>query len=233
MTMKLVSLITVLGLGLGVSACGQVDTATRNMPLDLPVTAVPEVAPAYKVAGYNIRVPETLRVSEAEIFYPLGDIVWRGDPMGDRYQQIKAIFEASIMNSGLADGADMGATGDAALTAGVPVVVDIEVLRFHALTNKARYTVGGMHSINFNLTLRDPETGDVVVPTRLIKGDLKAYGGQKAILAERRGQTQKVRITGYLAELIGGILADPATEDAPGVAEGPARAPVKTAADQI
>jgi len=204
--MKLVRLIAVLGLGLGVSACANVETATRNAPLELPTIATQEIAPSISVAGYNIRVPESLRVSEAELFYPLGDIVWRGDPMGDRYDQVKAIFEASVLN------------GIEGLQGVVPVVLDIEVLRFHALTNKARYTVGGVHSMRFNLTLRDPESGAVLVPTQVIEADLKAFGGQKAILADRRGQTQKVRITGHLANVIRETLSGQIMDVAPVVA---------------
>lgn len=201
--MKLVRLIAVLGLGLGVSACANVETATRNAPLELPTIATQEVAPSISVAGYNIRVPESLRVSEAELFYPLGDIVWRGDPMGDRYDQVKAIFETSVLN------------GIEGLEGVVPVVLDIEVLRFHALTNKARYTIGGVHSVRFNLTLRDPESGVVLVPTQVIEADLKAFGGQKAILADRRGQTQKVRITGHLASVIRETLSGQNLDVAP------------------
>ena len=188
--MKLVRLIAVLGLGLGVSACANVETATRNAPLDMPVVGAQDTAPSISVASYTIRVPESLRVSEAELFYPPGDIVWRGDPMGDRYEQVEAIFETSVLN------------GIEGMEGVVPVVLDIEVLRFHAITNKARYTIGGMHSMRFNLTLRDPESGAVLVPTQVIEADLNAFGGQKAILADRRGQTQKVRITGHLANVI-------------------------------
>lgn len=205
--MKLVRLIAVLGLGLGVSACANVETATRNAPLDLPtVTELePEVviAPSISVTGYNIRVPDSLRVSEAELFYPLGDIVWRGDPMGDRYAQVEAIFEASVLRS--IEG----------LEGVVPVVLDIEVLRFHGVTNKARYTIGGVHSIKFNLTLRDPESGAILVPTQLVEANLKANGGQRAIMADRKGQTQKVRITGHLAAVLQDVLSTPTAEAAP------------------
>lgn len=210
--MKLVRMIAVLGLGLGVSACANVETATRNAPLDMPVVGVQNAAPSISVAGYNIRVPESLRVSEAELFYPLGDIVWRGDPIGDRYEQVEAIFETSVLN------------GIEGMEGVVPVVLDIEVLRFHAITNKARYTIGGMHSMRFNLTLRDPESGAVLVPTQVIEADLKAFGGQKAILADRRGQTQKVRITGHLANVIKEALSGENVVLAPvvaGIAVGP------------
>jgi hypothetical protein len=39
--------------------------------------------------------------------------------------------------------------------------------------------------------------------------DLDAFGGQQAINAEARGQTQKVRITDHLAEVIRQELSNP------------------------
>ena len=101
----------------------------------------------------------------------------------------------------------------------MPVVVDVEVLRFHSLTEKTRYTIGGLHSIEFNMTLRDPKTNAVLVPTRKIKADLKGFGGSQAIAAEARGDTQKVRITRHLAGLLQHELMTPATERAPVVAQ--------------
>ncbi|MEO0864867.1 MAG: DUF6778 family protein, partial [Pseudomonadota bacterium] len=83
-----------------------------------------------------------------------------------------------------------------------PVALDIEVKRFHALTEKARYTVGGVHSITFDLTLIDPETGAKLGETRQVRADLDGFGGQQALRAEAAGLTQKVRITAHLAEVI-------------------------------
>ena len=84
----------ILALGLGLSACGAIDTATRNAPMDMPQMAVS--APSVQVQSYNIKVSRGLRVSEANLYYPMGDIVWRGEPMGDRHAQVAGIFENSI-----------------------------------------------------------------------------------------------------------------------------------------
>lgn len=207
--MKLIKLITFLGLGALVSACADIETATRNTPFGTapafaqvslgampllsatPMVALPQsVAPQMRITAINVTVPQSLKVSEANRYYPSGDIVWREDPFGDRHAQIKAIFE-----TGLQRGADtMG--GD------YLVVLDVTVSRFHALTEKARYTVGGVHSIAFTMQLRDTRTGAPVGAPREVKANLKAYGGQQAIDAESRGQTQKVRITAHLAEVL-------------------------------
>lgn len=85
----------------------------------------------------------------------------------------------------------------------------INVRRFHALTEKARYTVGGVHNIVFDMALADPVTGDLIEPWREVRADLKAFGGQDAIEAEARGETQKVRITDHLAQVLREEISTP------------------------
>ena len=120
--MAIVRKVLILSLGLFVSACASVDTASRNTPL--PIEQEVAERPKYKIASYKINVPRSLRVSEANRYYPGGDIVWRGDPIGDRHKQVAAIFQNSIENA-------MPLT-----TEGIPAVVDVELRRFHALTEK-------------------------------------------------------------------------------------------------
>ena len=185
---RLTAMMMVLGLGL--SACATIDTATRNAPLEQIPTEMPMPAPSFALAGFDVNVPTTLKVSEKNSYYPGGDIVWRGDVYGNRYEQVGAIFEEAIQ---------LGASD---LEGARAVVVEIELKRFHALTEKTRYTVGGIHSIEFVMTIRDPETGDIVRGPREIKADLVGYGGSKALQAEARGLTQKYRITNHLARVI-------------------------------
>ena len=186
-------------LAFGLSACGAQDLTRRNLSsqemLAAPggVTALPSI----QVVDAKITVPRELRVSEANSYYPLGDIVWRGDPHGDRYSQIDAILHDSM---------DMARAGHAGSQ---PAVVEITLRRFHALTEKTRYTIGGVHSIRFDLTLRDPETGMALAPTRAIRADLKGYGGARALEADRAGLTQKVRITHHLANVLRAELERP------------------------
>ncbi len=221
--MKTAKIILALGLGLVVSACASVEVPTRNTPFEpLPNTAVttpagyeatqPNVAPNTSadavsaiVAGQSlvsvnsivVRVPRSLKVSEANRFLPRGDIVWRGDPIGDRYAQVQTIFQTAMTK------------GVTTLDGPVNVDIDIQVQRFHALTEKARYTTGGVHAITFDLAIKDPATGELLVPIRTIKADLDGFGGSQAIQAEARGLTQKVRITNHLAEVIRQELSNP------------------------
>ncbi len=174
---RLTALTMVLGFGL--AACGSVETATRNAPLEQIPAEMVAPAPSFTLAGLSVDVPNTLKVSEKNSYYPGGDIVWRGDTYGNRYQQVGEIFEQAIT------------LGTSELQGAVDVVVEIELRRFHALTEKARYSVGGIHSIEFVMTIRDPHTGAVLRGPREIKADLVAYGGSKALQAEARGLTQK------------------------------------------
>lgn len=206
--MKPMKLITALAAAALVAGCASTNTPSRNAPfVNTTATGVPiaqslaetgqfnVAATELDIQRVNVVVPEDLVVSEANSYYPSGDIVWRGDAPGNRYAQVQAIFEDALTR------------GTAEMKSGTPVVLDVQVTRFHALTEKTRYTIGGVHSIRFGLALRDAETGALLSEPRMVKADLKGFGGQQAIDAERRGQTQKVRITDHLARLIQAELA--------------------------
>lgn len=204
------------------SACGMPHVATRNAPFEalppmqaapiapLPVAHIPEgqaateqaalalpdettlqnaPRPAFHVVNYSIVVPEELTVSEANLYYPIADIVWRGDAIGDRKDQIGYMFQESL-NRARAD-----------ISEGRAVKAEITVRRFHSITEKTRYTVGGVHSINFDLTMRDAQTNEVLA-TSEIRADLKALGGRRAINADRQGLTMKERIQSHLARVL-------------------------------
>ncbi len=174
------------------TACSTVDVVSRNAPLETPrlsAEQAPQVLRDYSLHSIRFAVPQDMTVSEANSYYPIADIVWRGDPLGNRAEQISAIFQTSIRAAG------EGLSGQR------PVTVDVELVRFHSLTERTRYSVGGVHSIKFNLTVRDAQTGEIVEATRRIDGDLAALGGYAALAADNQGQTQKVRITNHLSNL--------------------------------
>lgn len=208
-------LIVALGLGMLVSACAQapltevnpelepraVQTASADIrfaeqgavatqPASQEQPKPAAILSQVRVEEISVSVPRSLRVSEANRYYPSGDIVWREDPIGDRHAQVQKIV------------ADALGKGTEALDGPVPVKLNIVVVRFHALTEKARYTVGGVHAIRFRMQVIDAETGDALSEPRVVEADLDAFGGQQAIAAEARGITQKVRISNHLAEVI-------------------------------
>lgn len=216
--------VLVLVLLLATTACAPTDVATR-LEADptgmatatgaaaptLPVVATSgAVIPAYDVQRVDVVVPRSLKVSEANMYYPIADIVWRGEPRGDRYAQVEAIFK---------DAADRATAG---MGSGVPVVVTLEVTRFHALTEKTRYSIGGTHSLHFLLTVTNASTGEVIDGPRRVVADVKAAGGQKAIDEEARGLTQRVVIVNRLTGVLQRELAPMAGGSEPVIAAAPA-----------
>lgn len=190
--MKPVKLMTAAVMALTMTACGTLDTATRNAPLDVPSLGAGEqlVQRSYAVQSMTFSAPEDLKVSEGNGYYPFADIVWRGDPVGDRVEQIAAIFETAI------------ARNDDTLTGSIPVTVDFQLSRFHGVTERTRFSVGGVYNIIFSMTVRHAETGAVIEGPRRIQADLSAPGGAAAIIAEQRGQTEKVRVTDFLTQVM-------------------------------
>lgn len=189
----------VASVALAACASAPVET-TRNAPSTLPADqlAAAPVPTSFNIQSIVVHVPRTLEVSEKNRFYPGGDIVWREDPIGDRYAQVQTIIQDAMLQ------------GVRQITPGtVPAVLHIEVSRFHALTEKARYTVGGVHSIQFTMSLRDPETGQPFAEPKFVKADFDALGGRAAVVAEQAGRTQKVRITNHLIGVIKAELTQP------------------------
>lgn len=212
--MKLHRMILMMGMALALAACGN-GIATRDAPFDkssvaaiedaplasgLATVLSPEQKPGHSlvtVRSVKVLVPETLEVSEANRYFPKADIVWRGEPIGDRHKQVHDIVETAMKRG--VDGLDGDLTVD----------LEVEVLKFHALTEKARYTTGGVHNMELLVSVRDINTGELLLPARKLKADLEAFGGNEALQADAAGQTQKVRITAHLAAVINAELTRP------------------------
>jgi hypothetical protein len=174
---------------LGLSACAAPFDVTRNAPFTPATPVIEAIAQDWSVAELRIDVPRTLTVSEANSIKPASDIVWREDPIGDRYLQIEELMRAAL------DPVMQPREGDF-----TPVIVALQVTRFHALTERARYTTGGEHEIEFLVTVANAETGEVLSGPRPVDLTFRAFGGQAAIQAEAQGITQRVRITERLQE---------------------------------
>jgi hypothetical protein len=93
--------------------------------------------PSVSIGEINVTVPWSLKVFERNSYLPSGDIVWRGDAAGNRHEQVKAIFDAGFLKG--------TEEHDGAVTIGLYVRGE----RFHALTEKACYMTGEIHSIIF------------------------------------------------------------------------------------
>lgn len=193
--MKLIKMIAALTVAAGLSACATLPTSeapSRNAPEESGLVAANLTAQSanWKLADVRVLVPAELKVSEANRYYPTGDIVWREDAYGDRRAQVAKIVDDGI-TSGLTH-----LRGDRA------VYFDIKLSRFHSLSEKARAVTGGVHNIIYTLTVVDAATGLALHGPIEMEVDLKAYGGDQAYAAVRQGLTQKVRIQSHLASLM-------------------------------
>jgi hypothetical protein len=194
-SMKKIQVLGALAITALLSACGQPEQPTRAVAapqggLTLATQGASE-GTTYRTAAYAVQdvviaVPSSLRSSEANVYYPLADIVWRGDVLGNRHEQVRTILREAATQAT----ANM-ATGPAA-------VVEITLNRFHSVTEKTRYSVGGVHSINYTLTVRDANTGAVIDGPREVIADAPAAGGGRALAEEAAGRTMKVVINELL-----------------------------------
>lgn len=171
--------------------------ATRNEPAQADGPVV--MAPAYAVQSVEVTVPRSLSVSEANVYFPIADLVWRGEPLGDRHLQIERIYDEALFRA------------TSGMTSGRPAAVQVEVTRFHGVTEKTRYTVGGVYSLRFTLTVRDPQTGAVIDGPRVVIADTKASGGSKALQEEQLGLTQRVVVVNRLTDVLRRELSLPVT----------------------
>lgn len=204
--MKRTKLLTALGFGVLVSGCASVPATPTSAPTTSPTASfvagpvqATGLPASISVSEINVDVPYSLKVSEGNGYYPFTDIVWRGDPIGDRRAQIREIFKTALT------------LGTRSMQGETPLILDVELKRFHSITDRTRLSVGGVHHMVFEMTVRDARTGATILPAREIDTSLKAYGGIRAVKADQRGQTQKVRVTGYLARLIQQELGQPIT----------------------
>ncbi len=156
----------------------------------------PAVSRAWVVQDVQVSVPNTLSVStNPNILAPAEDIVWYGDPEGDRRAQV-----ASIMDAGITRGTDD-------LVGGTPVVIGVTVERFHAVTPSATSIApSAVHQISYTAQVFNAATLAPVTAPQPIVADLDAYVGAAAVVNAVEGNTEKLRITEHLAQVTRGWL---------------------------
>jgi hypothetical protein len=172
------------------SACvgGSFETAYDPVPADQ--------AKSWRLSEVRVSVPKTLVVSEAKTLLPKADIVWREDPAGDRYAQVGKIVQDAVLR---------GAQG---LRGSRPVIIDITVTRFHALTFEAELSNNdwGVHNVDFIAQVIDARTGDILLPPTKIRAETPAFSGARMKAARAKGVTQKSMITNHVAATVAGWL---------------------------
>ncbi|MBT8457915.1 MAG: hypothetical protein HKO95_14080 [Rhodobacteraceae bacterium] len=158
---------------------------------DEPIDA--EVSRDWRVDRVVVTIPDSLTLSEATSLYaPNADIVWHGDLAGDRRAQVKDILETGIGRAA------------ARLNGSEPVTLAVVLQQFHAVTPAAvARAPSAVHNITYTVQIFDRNGDPLIEPTR-IQADLEAYVGVSAILAAQQGQTQRVRITNHLDQVMTG-----------------------------
>lgn len=191
----------ILGAALAVSGC----VSTSDVSRDFGINAVPVIENIeiqdWDVAAIEVNVPQTLTSSEANTIKPRSDIVWREDPIGDRHAQVDALMTAALTPA------------FEAVNGSVPVIVTLDVTRFHAQTQRVRYSnIPSEQEIEFVMTIRNAETGELLSGPTEVDLTFQALGGDDAVLADAQGITQRVRIEERLSawvaeEFIGPVSA--------------------------
>ncbi|MEF9603676.1 hypothetical protein O4J55_15500 [Paracoccus sp. PXZ] len=171
-----------LGLALGLAGCAATwETAYEQ--LDPAQTA------GWRVAAVEVAVPETLTTSETNSYIPDFDIVWHGEPAGDRRAQVAAILK---------EGIEKGAGG---LNGKTRVRIVATVSQFHAITPVVRERLqdSGVHNIQYTVQVFDARSGAALSQPQLIKAEFPALVGRAADEAEAKGLTQRVQIVNQIA----------------------------------
>lgn len=179
----------IIGAALLLTGCASTTTVSRNVGLDLP-TVFDVPAQNWGFAGVEVVVPASLTVSEANTLKPRADIVWREDPLGDRHQQVDVVMTEALTPA------------LQALNGETPVLITLTMTRFHALTERARYTLGGQHEVEFDMIVTHAETGAVLSGPRHVDLTFRALGGQEALAAEQQGHYQRDEIAARLAQWV-------------------------------
>ncbi|QHQ35868.1 DUF6778 family protein [Algicella marina] len=150
----------------------------------------------WNVTDVAVTVPAALSVStDPDTRFPDRDIVWWEDPDGDRKAQV-------------ADLIDVAATRAISGLGGQPVVLQVEVDHFHAVTPKAR--AGGLfsfHDILLHVTPVDAASGAPVGETVDMQITRNALAGNRAKRAMARGETQRARISAEITAQMARYLA--------------------------
>lgn len=145
------------GAGVALSGCSQ--TFATAYP------ASPQAARDWHVADVRIVVPETLTTSDVDTLVPPYDIVWHGEPKGDRRAQVGALLDEAARRA-VAD-----------LKGPRLVVFTLQLEHFHSLTPRAYRSAPagtGVHSASFALTVSDARTGEVLAGPHRFEASMPA-----------------------------------------------------------
>lgn len=176
---------------LGLSACVSTNTF-------FPEPLREDLTYNWRVVDVQATVPRSLSTSTANGQMPNVDLIWREDGPGDVYAQIESIMEDAMAQAATRLGTSIKGNR--------PVIIRTEQVQFHSLTERARSNIGGIHNVDFFLTVVDANTGEVLAGPAAIEADVEAFGGAHAEAAVAQGQTMRVRIVQQVSDVIATYL---------------------------
>ena len=191
---KLISILAAVGV---LASCTSRNTTFNDEIRSLDSTD-------WHIHGVHVTVPESLTTTEVNIFQPDVDIVWHGDPQGDRRAQVGEI---------LREGLEKAAESLFPENKHRAVIIEATLLQFHSLTPRARAITGGVHKVKFSIQAIDQLSGNVLAGPTVIEADEFAFGGRNAVSSDAEGQTMKIRITNRIAEVVADWLGLAEAED--------------------
>jgi len=183
----------ILPLIVAVGLAGCVTTTT-----EFPEPLREDLTYNWRVVDVQASVPRTLTTSTANGQMPDVDLIWREDGPGDVYAQIEAIMEETMAQAAL--------KFHPPIKGSRPVIIQTEQVQFHSLTERARSNIGGIHNVDFYLTVVDANTGEVLSGPAYIEADVTAFGGAEAEAAVAVGQTMRVRIIQRVSDVVATYL---------------------------
>ena len=155
-----------------------------------------ESSRAWRLADVIVTVPAGASTTELNTFAPTADIVWHGEPLGDRKAQVAALMEEGILRGG------RGLNGPRAIT------ITALVERFHGVTPRAVMRApAAVHSISYTMQVFDANTGEEITRPIPVRADLEALVGPAAISAAMQGQDQRTRIVNHIAAVTAGMFS--------------------------
>lgn len=189
-SMKTLSMTVLLGVAtISLSGCAQ----TFGTRYD---TAIPaEASRQWTVSDIRVVIPQELTTTDVNALMPAADIVWHGEPRGDRKAQVGAILEEATRR----------ATAD--LKGRLPVIVTVTLQRFHSLTPRA-YGMApagtGVHSAVLTVAVTDARSGALIAGPTPIEASIPAQTAAEG--GAMPGAAWRSQISSHLTATLRGWL---------------------------
>ena len=183
------SLLLLLILPAFLAACSGTWKTDYGEPLDIAETQ------NWRVSKINVIMPASLTWSDINTYAPNYDVVWHGDPAGNRIEQVKKIVY------------DSARTATSGMRGSVPVIMNLTVQQFHGVTPiSLAEAPAAVYNMQFEAQVVDARNGAALTPPTKIFADAPALVGEEGLRAIQFGPSQKEQVTTHLVAVFKGWL---------------------------